>query len=189
MPRPQRVPRPQRGSPHPDVPARISQPWLGSSRDGHGWHRRPGQQHGPSCRGCAHRPAPAATAAPRPTPGEAGIRGEAGRDRSLPARLREAGGTRPARDRAVWKKREKEQTGTRRDSSPDPCTRGAGGAEPPQRGGRWSPARPRAPDPAPPGGPAAPTAPLPGSVREGAAGPAALQPLRRPGHVGPGGYL
>lgn len=148
--------------------------------------------------GCAQRPTPAATAGTRPTPGEAGMRGEAGRDPSLPARLREAGGTRPAQDRAVWKKREKEQTGTRRDSAPDPCTRRA--LVPWGRGCRAAPTR-RPLEPCPsqrPPPPAGSPVRLPQPPYRAPCGlgggrarrvPPALQPLRRPGHVGPGGYL
>lgn len=124
----------------------------------------PGTGRVPEAGGCASRqrqPPPRAT---RPT-GGSGNGGEAGRDPSLPARLREAGGTRPARDRAVWKKREKEQTGTRRDSAPDPCTRRA--LVPRGRGCRPAPARrplepgpPRRPPPRPPGAPRGSRSPL-----------------------------
>lgn len=126
---------------------------------------------------------------PSPAPGEAGTpggSGEGGRKGASPAsaeeereRLQEAG-ARPSPNREVWKKTERERR-DRRDARlssrlPEghraaPCLQ-RGAAVPAASGGSRRGSLP---------GPPAPS--LPRSV---AVQPAALQPQRRPGHVGPG---
>lgn len=82
--------------------------------------------------GCVRRPTPSSVPGTRPTPGKAGKRGGS-REGSQP---REDGFGRqeervPARDRAVWKKREKEETGAKRDSAPRAGAGAAADAAPP----------------------------------------------------------
>lgn len=164
-------------------------------------------------KGRVQRPTPSSIPGTHPTPGEA-----RGKQRGLPApqaRLRKAGGARPSlRQRSLEEKREKgnrheARLGSRGRTSrgrcpagrPDPSSRRAltprGSRAWQPQGCHRGPTRPagsrkriparlpqRAGSPAPPyrapGGP--------GGGR-GQQLPPALQPLRRPGHVGPGGYL
>lgn len=139
------VPQPQRGSPRPDTPARISQPWLQSSRDGQGCQQAapwPGQEHGPSCpQGPGLRPE---TSAGRhrghaPNPGGSG-NAKGSREGSQPASTA-SGGRRNAsspRQSSLEEKRERADRHEARLGSRPLYPRGAGPAGP------AVPSRPRA---------------------------------------------